>query len=485
MAKKRYYAVKIGLNPGIYETWEECQLQTEGFSGSKFKAFDSKEEANSFLIEDENVVINSETGEIDEKVKDIDYDEMINDDLNDGYVVAFTDGSFDGTTKESSYGIVLITPEKNGSSDIIEESNKVLTSKFKVSNNITGEVFGVINACEWCFKNGFDKISIYCDYQGLYEWANGSWRAKTDIAKYYVEKINDLKVMLDIKFTWVKGHSDVQYNDQADILAKNALAGNRKFKSGANFFSGAVSSQDAVEKLLHRVKEVVNYERSEPESVNGGNGLKTALSYEKEKVHVTFYHKNRSILVQGKPGFLFSYLLSFYSEQLSVFDLVRTYSSAYESTIKKERVENEFKNLKIPSNYPHSLQQLIKQSISSLYIKDLGEYDYGHYTVPAYRSLEGHLRYLCEQAGFHLEEKINIGGNFNIDASTGDHFLTNNTLKNSTYKDEIEKCYNLYYKNRHPLLHTGEIGHIDTTLLIATLNEAKARIKEVLDLIQF
>ena len=30
MAKK-FYAVKIGKNPGIYETWEECQNQISGF----------------------------------------------------------------------------------------------------------------------------------------------------------------------------------------------------------------------------------------------------------------------------------------------------------------------------------------------------------------------------------------------------------------------------------------------------------------------
>lgn len=39
MSKKKYYAVKIGIKPGIYETWAECELQIKGVSGAKYKSF--------------------------------------------------------------------------------------------------------------------------------------------------------------------------------------------------------------------------------------------------------------------------------------------------------------------------------------------------------------------------------------------------------------------------------------------------------------
>ena len=48
MAKK-FYAVKIGKTPGIYETWAECQNQIHGFSGAVYKGFATKEEAVEFL----------------------------------------------------------------------------------------------------------------------------------------------------------------------------------------------------------------------------------------------------------------------------------------------------------------------------------------------------------------------------------------------------------------------------------------------------
>ena len=45
MKKFKYYVVWEGLSPGVYDSWEECRLQTEGYKGAKYKAFDSKEAA--------------------------------------------------------------------------------------------------------------------------------------------------------------------------------------------------------------------------------------------------------------------------------------------------------------------------------------------------------------------------------------------------------------------------------------------------------
>ncbi len=45
MAKKKYYVVWKGLNPGVYETWEACEAQVHGQSGAKYKAFETREEA--------------------------------------------------------------------------------------------------------------------------------------------------------------------------------------------------------------------------------------------------------------------------------------------------------------------------------------------------------------------------------------------------------------------------------------------------------
>lgn len=44
MAKK-YYVVWAGRDTGVYDSWEECQLQTDGFPGARFKSFSSLESA--------------------------------------------------------------------------------------------------------------------------------------------------------------------------------------------------------------------------------------------------------------------------------------------------------------------------------------------------------------------------------------------------------------------------------------------------------
>ena len=45
MKKQKYYVVWIGATPGIYTSWTDCQLQTKGYEGAKFKSFDTREEA--------------------------------------------------------------------------------------------------------------------------------------------------------------------------------------------------------------------------------------------------------------------------------------------------------------------------------------------------------------------------------------------------------------------------------------------------------
>jgi ribonuclease HI len=45
MANFKYYVVWKGFAPGVYDSWEECKAQTDGFPGAQFKSFTSKEAA--------------------------------------------------------------------------------------------------------------------------------------------------------------------------------------------------------------------------------------------------------------------------------------------------------------------------------------------------------------------------------------------------------------------------------------------------------
>ncbi|KAJ1025760.1 hypothetical protein NDA18_004096 [Ustilago nuda] len=47
--KGGYYAVQEGRQPGIYNTWAECEAETKGFSGAVYKKFATKKEAETFV----------------------------------------------------------------------------------------------------------------------------------------------------------------------------------------------------------------------------------------------------------------------------------------------------------------------------------------------------------------------------------------------------------------------------------------------------
>lgn len=147
----KYYAVKAGNNPGLFDNWPECQESIKGFSGAVYKSFNSKEEAEAFLSD-----------------RDI-WGEQIAADIEQGYLVAFCDGSFDKELNRYSYGVIIIDNSYVETPLCGYGSNP----KYIASNNIVGEIFGVINALDWAVSNGYDKIKIYHDYEGLSKWLSG------------------------------------------------------------------------------------------------------------------------------------------------------------------------------------------------------------------------------------------------------------------------------------------------------------------------
>lgn len=198
----KYYAVKVGNNPGLFDNWAECQESIKGFSGAVYKSFNSKEEAEAFLSD-----------------RDI-WGEQIAADIEQGYLVAFCDGSFDKELNRYSYGVIIIGGDHTGTPLCGYGSNP----KYIVSNNIIGEIFGVINALDWAVSNGYEKIKIYHDYEGLSKWLSGEWNAGTDASKMYASLYHTkFEGVIDVVFEKVKGHSNNPYNDKADALAKSAL----------------------------------------------------------------------------------------------------------------------------------------------------------------------------------------------------------------------------------------------------------------------
>ncbi|MFN3329179.1 MAG: hypothetical protein ACK40U_10105, partial [Fervidobacterium pennivorans] len=67
-------------------------------------------------------------------------------------------------------------------------------------------------------------LVIFHDYEGLSKWANGEWKSKTEITKFYKEFLeNYRKKGVKIFFYKVKSHNKDVLNNYVDKLAKDTL----------------------------------------------------------------------------------------------------------------------------------------------------------------------------------------------------------------------------------------------------------------------
>lgn len=202
MSQQKYYAVKNGKKCGIFRTWEECSAQVIGFAGAQYKSFKTEFEALAYL-KDTTLLDNSLSAYLDK-----------------GYLIAYTDGSYDDTIKKYSYGVAIIKNED----EIIKMSGASNNPDYLSFRNISGEILGALNAMKYAVDNEYQKIVIFHDLEGVCKWATREWKAETLVTKKYEDVVNNYyRPLLHIEFQKVVGHSNNKYNDLVDSIAKDAL----------------------------------------------------------------------------------------------------------------------------------------------------------------------------------------------------------------------------------------------------------------------
>ncbi len=230
MAAKKVYAVRRGKVIGILDNWDACRESVDGYPGAEYRGFKTLEEARAYMEgipyvtePDEDEV--SDRREISGKAarkKKAELPERprgVGD--TSGGLVAYVDGSYEHSLGRYAFGCVFILPDdtvyvENGSGDNPD------TAQLR---NVSGEMLGAMYAVRWAIKNGFSRIELRYDYEGIEKWVTGAWKSKTELTRKYAESMRRWMGNIQMRFTKVAAHTHVYYNELADRLAKDGLTG--------------------------------------------------------------------------------------------------------------------------------------------------------------------------------------------------------------------------------------------------------------------
>ena len=205
MAKKNFYAVRVGKTPSIYKTWTECQANTSGFPGAVFKGFETLVEAEAFMEGVETAVT------VEQPSSDVQGIDKLPP------VYAFTDGSYNIATKVYGYGGFL---HYSDSEEDIEIRGNGDDPEEAESRNVSGEVHGAVAAMQKAVELGLTEMTLFYDYEGVEKWPLRMWKANKKISQFYVAEYDKIKDKLKVNFVHVKAHTGIPGNEAADRMAK-------------------------------------------------------------------------------------------------------------------------------------------------------------------------------------------------------------------------------------------------------------------------
>jgi len=138
-------------------------------------------------------------------------------------VVIYTDGACSGNPGPGGWGSILM----------YKDNKKEISGGKKDTTNNVMELTAVIEALKLLkFKC---KVSVYSDsayvvnafnQKWIYSWIKNGWKnsSKEPVKnKELWQELYELTKVHDVNFIKVKGHSDNEYNNRCDEMARNAI----------------------------------------------------------------------------------------------------------------------------------------------------------------------------------------------------------------------------------------------------------------------
>lgn len=152
MPKRKYYTVWKGFEPGVYETWKECEAQVKGFGGARFKSFDNREEAEMAFHSDPSQFLVKPAG----KLKSKQLNNLVG---NPDPISICVDAACSGNPGVMEYrGVFTATGE-----EIFHQG------PFRQATNNIGEFLAIVHALAWMKKNNM-CLPVYSDSRNAILW---------------------------------------------------------------------------------------------------------------------------------------------------------------------------------------------------------------------------------------------------------------------------------------------------------------------------
>jgi ribonuclease HI len=211
MAKKKFYAIAVGRQTGVFTDWTSAEKQVKGFAGAKYKSFPSEQEARSWM---DDPVYEKKAG----KTTKNNPVTKVNLDKDD--IVIHTDGGSINNPGPGGYGAVV---EMDG-------ARQEYSGGYRLTTNNRMEMTAALVALK---EVGETKRTIHIFSDSSYlvngiqkgwarKWQSKGWKKSDGQDAVNIDLwqgLLDLLEYLDVTFHWVKGHAGHELNERCDKLA--------------------------------------------------------------------------------------------------------------------------------------------------------------------------------------------------------------------------------------------------------------------------
>lgn len=185
MAKKpKYYVVWKGRKPGVYDNWDDCKAQTDGFDGPLFKSFDSRALADKAFTDKPHLHIGATKPGVQGKIGG-----LIGPPIQESLVV---DAAWNTATGDMEYqGIYLPTKQR-----------LFLMGPYPDGTNNIGEFLAIVHALALLHQKN-SNMPVYSDSRTAISWVE---KKKANTKLDPTGRNDELFALLERAENWLKTH---------------------------------------------------------------------------------------------------------------------------------------------------------------------------------------------------------------------------------------------------------------------------------------